>query len=388
VRDLELTAQELLRVFFEQAPTGKVIASVDGRILHANRAFCDFVGYSEEELQTRRFADISAPDDTARNQAANRRMHEGEIASYQLEKRYIRRDGTPITGLANVWLLRDEAGRPHLHLGQIIDISSRAAVEQGLRDAKERAEIASQAKSVFLAHMSHELRTPLNAVLGFCELISSEVAGTVTDKQREYLRDIHNSASHLLRLINDILDISKIEAGKLELADDLVDLTPLIDSCLSLISPVARHKALGLSVTHEAEDMPLLRGDPLRLKQVLVNLVTNAAKFTPQGGSIDIHTATMPQGGLVVRVTDTGCGMTADDLARAMEPFGQAKSDTSRAHEGTGLGLPLARLLIEAHGGTLDIETTPGRGTTVTIAFPAERVVPYQSLPEHRALAS
>ena len=388
MRDIIPQTHELLGVFFDEAPIGKVIAAIDGRVLHANRAFCDFIGYSEAELKTIGIAGIADPEDMACTLAATRRMHKGEIASHEMEKRYIRSDGRVVCGLLNVWLVRDAAGKPCYQLGEIIDITDRKSAEQVLREAKERAEVANHAKSVFLAHMSHELRTPLNAVLGFSELIVSEVAGPVTEKQHEYLRDICNSASHLLRLINDILDISKIEAGKLELADEMVDLTQLIDSCLSLVSPAARHKNIGLSVTHESDEMPLLHGDALRIKQVLVNLITNAVKFTPPSGSIDVQTATMPDGRLSIRVSDTGCGMTPEDLERAMEPFGQAKAEVSRLQQGTGLGLPLARLLVEAHGGTLDVETAPGRGTAVIIGFPADRVVPLDAAVEAQAIAS
>jgi PAS domain S-box-containing protein len=386
--EIALQPHEVLRVFFDEAPIGKAICSIDGRILRANKAHCDFLGYSEPELQAMHIADFSVAEDMERNRAANQRLHAGETTSHQMEKQFIRRDGRIVTGLLTVWLVRDELSCPRYHLAQIVDITERKAAEQGLHEAKERAEIASQAKSVFLAHMSHELRTPLNAVLGFSELIAGEVAGPVTDKQHEYLRDIHHSATHLLRLINDILDISKIEAGKLELAEEVVDLTSLIDSCLSLISPAARIKGLGLSVTHELDDLPLLRGDALRIKQVLVNLVTNAVKFTPPGGNIDILTASMPDGRLTIRVNDTGCGMTREDLDRAMQPFGQARGDLSRPQEGTGLGLPLARLLVEAHGGTIDVETAPGRGTAITIIFPVARIAPLAAPGEEQALAS
>ena len=243
-----------------------------------------------------------------------------------------------------------------------------------LRQAKEAAEVASRVKSEFLATMSHELRTPLNAVLGFAEMIRDARSGPVDTKYRDYAGDIHSSGEHLLALISDILDISKIEAGRLELHEERISIGALAARCLSLIAPKAEDAGIAVRVRLPPE-LPMVRADEMRLKQAMLNLLSNAVKFTPRGGSIEIAAALVEDGGLEATIADTGIGMRREEIPVALEPFRQVDSKTTRNFGGTGLGLPLARRLMELHGGYLKIASAVGLGTTVTMGLPRERVV-------------
>ena len=251
----------------------------------------------------------------------------------------------------------------------------REAAYESLRLAKEGAEAASCAKSGFLATMSHELRTPLNAIIGFSEMMQREVMGPLANEQyRSYVADIHESGMHLLQIINDILDLSKAEAGKLELNEDVFDLRDTIRSVRQLIS--ARMCEGGLSDAVELPaDLPLLCADERKTKQVLINLVINAVKFTPSGGHIEIAGRFDPKTGVIVTVSDTGIGIAPGDLARVLEPFEQVDSSFTRSCQGTGLGLPLVKAIMERHGGSLEVNSKLDAGTQVSVIFPPRRAV-------------
>ncbi len=239
----------------------------------------------------------------------------------------------------------------------------------------EKSQAANRAKSEFLAVMSHELRTPLNAIIGFSEVMTKELFGPIgSDKYRGYAADIHNSGDHLLGMINGILDLSKAEAGELALVEDEIDLCRVLDRCLQLFRGSAVQQGVQL-----AFDVPAgqcrLRGDERLLVQAISNLLLNAIKFTDAGGSV-VATIQCDPAGCRIRVTDTGIGIPAEDLAKVVEPFVQIESAFSREHGGVGLGLPLVNKIAQLHGGRLEIESGLGQGTRVTLHLPAERLIP------------
>jgi signal transduction histidine kinase len=248
------------------------------------------------------------------------------------------------------------------------------ATAENLTQALEAAAAASQAKSQFLAAMSHELRTPLNAVIGFSQLLDRETFGPLGDaRYRDYARTISESGTHLLNLINDILDFSKSEAGRLELHDDDIDLAEAVADTMRIMSGQAEAGKIALS--HAVDrDLPSIRVDQKRLKQVLLNLLSNAIKFTPAGGEVRVK-AYWRGDDVAVDVADTGIGIAAADVPKALERFGQVDGQLARKYEGTGLGLPLSKRLMELHGGTLSLESRSGVGTTVTIMIPSDRLV-------------
>jgi two-component system cell cycle sensor histidine kinase PleC len=246
------------------------------------------------------------------------------------------------------------------------------AQAQELERARDEALQANRAKSEFIAYMSHELRSPMNAIIGFSEMMKREVFGRVSPpKYREYAEDIHGSATHLLSLINDILDLSKAEAGKLQLHEGEVDLAAAVEAARRLVA--MRAEALQIALrTQLAMNLPLLAGDERLVKQMILNLLSNAIKFTPARGSVTIS-AGQEGGRLFVSVADTGPGIAAADIPRILEAYGRTDSAEKTAVEGTGLGLPLVKTMIELHGGSLAIESQPGAGSTFTLRFPPER---------------
>lgn len=259
--------------------------------------------------------------------------------------------------------------RDYLH-SEMLNFEKLRALE-----LQQEAESASRAKSDFLGVMSHELRTPLNAILGFSEIMQQKMFGPVgSDRYAAYVDDIHDAAKHLLNIISDVLDLSKAEVGKLTLEEDEVDLVDLLEQSCRLLREQAGENGLRLSLKNDGVQ-PLLRADPRLMKQVAINLLGNAIKFTQSGGSVDVEVLLRPDGACAVSFTDTGIGISKDDLEKVMEPFVQVESTFARKFGGTGLGLPLVKRIIELHDGQLSIESVLGAGTTVTIELPASRVL-------------
>lgn len=269
-------------------------------------------------------------------------------------------------------------------LSTYVDITRLKHREEELIQARTSAESASRIKSEFLAKVSHELRTPLNAIIGFSEIMVAELMGPMgSEHYRDYAKDIHFSGEHLLNIVNDLLDLSKVEAGKLELREDDVALEDLFSNCERFF--VDRAAAANIALTVSVPPSPVVvRCDHVRTKQILINLLSNALKFTPEGGEVKLGADLEADGGLLIAVSDSGVGMSKDDLKVALEPFQQVDNSLGREHEGTGLGLPLTKSLVELHGGYMSIGSKPNEGTTVTIGLPSERV---SAAPEERASA-
>ena len=264
--------------------------------------------------------------------------------------------------------------------GEVIARAIRYSIERmrahiQLREEKDRAELASRTKSEFLTNMSHELRTPLNAIIGFSEIIQDELMGPLgVACYKEYAGNIRDSGTHLLAIINDILDLSKIEAGKIELSEEIVDVARVIYACTRLIGGRASDARVILEA-RVAPGLPPILADERKIKQALINLLSNAVKFTPEGGRVLIAVGRHERGGIEIVVEDTGIGIAGGDIARALAPFHQIDNSLSRKHSGTGLGLPLARSFIGLHGGELTLDSAEGRGTRVTVVLPESRVI-------------
>jgi PAS domain S-box-containing protein len=320
-------------------------------------------GYAPEEALALSAVDIIHPDDLPKVRDALANLEQGDVGP--VTYRGLRKDGSYIWVEASL----KRATNPQTGNVEVVsvvrDVSERIRYQTALHQAKEQADAANRAKSQFLGTMSHELRTPLNAIIGFTEIMKEEVMGPIPNPQyRSYIADIHFSSTHLLNLINDILDVTKAEAGKLDL-----------DEAVVRVSGPPIEKA-GLTATVELPaNFPLLRADQGKARQIFFNLIGNAVKFTPPGGRIEIRAGFDRRSGMAITVKDTGIGIAPEDLDRVLEPFVQIGSPLSRQHAGTGLGLPATKRIMELHQGTLGLRSTLGLGTEATVTFPPERAV-------------
>ena len=368
-------AEWQMRRVVEGSLQGIVVRSNE-EILYMNDGFAKLLGYASAD-------DLLAQDKTTLNEAIHpddrqmivdriqARLSGNEVLSHY-EFRLVRRDGA-IVWVDTLATLLNWDGKL-ASLSWLTDITARKHMEDELVKSKESAEFANRAKTEFLANMSHELRTPLNAILGFSEVITGQMFGPVgTPKYLGYAEDIHHSGLHLLDLINDVLDLAKLEAGKLDLRETNVSVPGVIAQCMALVRERAQHAGVSLGV-ELPDHVPELRADERTVKQVLLNLLSNAVKFTPEGGRVTVG-ATIGPKGLALSVSDTGIGMSPADIEIALAPFGQIDSDLARKHQGTGLGLPITRSLVRLHGGDIAIASTPKMGTTITAHFPASRLV-------------
>lgn len=283
------------------------------------------------------------------------------------KKLYISLSGKPIF---------DSEGRFAGYRGTGKNITDIVEAQMALVAERDRAEKANQAKTEFLANMSHELRTPLNSIIGYSQMIKDQILGPLDNpKYMEYAQDINASGEHLLMVISDILDISKIETGDLEVEAAETDIRKTTEAAILITELMVRSKGHQLNI-HMPDNLPHLNVDDRLIRQVLINLLTNAVKFTPPQGRIDVSAAVAEDGGVTVTVSDTGVGIAPENLERALEPFGQIRDAPAIAHEGTGLGLSLSKRLMELHGGRLSIESEEGQGASVTLHFPKERILP------------
>lgn len=342
---------------FDKAAVGIAHVTPDGRFLSVNHRFAAIAGYSEEELVGLHFRHISHPDDYVEDARSAAALIERKAESYSIEKRYIRKDGSIIWINLTVSLVRDAAGDPDFFVSIVEDVSARRS-----------AELASAAKSTFLANMSHEIRTPMNGILGFADLL---LDGELPPEQRRQVKMIADSGRSLLRLINDILDLSKIEAGQMDIANEPFELAHALNACLNLVRPTADQKGLALTAMFDPALPHMVMGDGLRLRQIVLNLLGNAVKFT-EAGSVSLVARALPNERIEVSVEDTGLGIEPERQAAVFGKFVQADARIAGRYGGSGLGLSISTHLAKLMGGTLSLESTLGSGSRFTLKVPIE----------------
>lgn len=370
VSSAHLSARERLAAMVDNSANAVFAAEPDGRLVYANRTAISLSKLSE----TGQMNQLSLPriisSDGTEMPLAQYLLEAGDTSEVEL----MDAEGARTVCMIGVNRLAGRDGRVSLHYAWAIDITERRQGEEALLRAVEESKIASRAKTEFLANMSHELRTPLNAIIGFSEIVSEEVFGPLGhERYGEYIRDIHDSGKHLLDIINDILDLSRVEAGATTLSEREVDLQRLIDDCARIAQGRVDSGQTGVKI-EPATSLPPLLCDSRLLKQVLLNILSNALKFTPDHGAVTVASGRGEDGGAWITVSDTGIGIPADRLNDVLQPFTQLEGSYVRSHEGTGLGLPLAKQFMELHGGTLNIDSDTGQGTIVTLGLPPERL--------------
>ncbi len=346
-----------------------IVDPADGHVVDANPAALRFYGYAREELLRLTVADLSLLSDEQiaeriREATAHQRKH------FEAEHCLANGEIRPV----DVYTGPIELDGRRLLVSLVHDASARHAAETRLLAQKAMAEQANRAKSEFLATMSHELRTPLNAILGFSEMIRSRMLGDAAiDRYADYADAIQRSGRHLLELINDILDLSKIEAKRFELVEQDLEIATVVAAALTLVETQRVAKSIRIDVDVPA-DLPLLRADRRAVEQVLINLLDNAIKFSPPESLVTVTAGLGQAGDLALTVADHGDGISEEEMPHLFEPFHRQSSALARRQEGTGLGLSISRRLVELHGGTLGLASGPGEGTTATLCFPARRV--------------
>ena len=400
-------AEQLLKDAIESVSDGFVLYGANSRLIICNKKFKEIYNYSDTdvapgatwatlgELDIKRNTVVTADE---REYLDRRDINEGPPKSFPIRladgRSILVRDRKTLSGgivsiqtdVTATESLLEELRHAHAELEERVvertkdlelEIVERKTAEIKLRDALAAVQVADQAKTEFLATMSHELRTPLNAIIGFTSVMREGHFGKIEiPRYQDYLADIQASGEHLLSLINDILDVSAVEAGKLELFEEEFNLSDIIESSVSLVSIRADKGGVDVSIAEIDGTDYFIRADERRLRQILVNLLTNAVKFTPSGGAVQVETNIRPDSDITIMVTDSGVGMTEGDIRKAMQPFTQIGSNALvRSNEGTGLGLPLTKALVEMHDGELIIESAPDIGTIATVKLPASRIV-------------
>ncbi len=359
-------SEQRFRNIFNNVPIGVVYTDLRGNVLQTNPRFCELTGYTASELVGMPSLDFTHPDDVVQDADLSRQLVTGEIPMYRRNKHYIARDGRTLWVQSTVSLLRDEQGVPRRIVGAVEDITEHLQLAEAQR-ARAAAEASNHAKSDFLSRMSHELRTPLNAMLGFAQLLELDQRHPLAESQRPWVGQIQHAGWHLLEMINDVLDLSRIESGNVRLTIEPLDLSSLLTGTLPLVEQQARKR--GIRITHElASDAVRVRGDGTRVKQILTNLLTNAVKYNADQGRI--HVAAKAVGAEVeISVTDTGLGMTPAQMAELFQPFNRLGRERS-AQEGTGIGLVISQRLAELMGGSLRARSVTGQGSMFILSLP------------------
>jgi PAS domain S-box-containing protein len=377
-------SERRFRTVLDTAHDAFIAIDGDGRIVSWNAEAERTFGWSSDEARGLHLADTIVPerfrDAHMRGLQRYVQTREPRITDRRLELTARHRSGRefPVElTISPMWVDGQLTVNAFIH-----DITSRKRAERDLIAAKEQAESADRAKSAFLANMSHELRTPLNAIIGFSDLMGEGLHGSLGHPAyAQYAADINRAGRHLLDLINDILDVSRADAGRLDLREEAIKIVEAVEMSVSTVRDAARRGGVDLAVTL-ADDLPDLVADARRVRQILINVLSNAVRFTPSGGRVTLRAALANNGDMAFTITDTGIGMTAQQIETALSAFGQVDSRLSRKHDGTGLGLPLTKRLLTLHQGSLDIVSTPGTGTVVTVRFPAIRVRPRSAAAE------
>lgn len=369
-------AISLLTSIFDASEVGIIVTDHNHRIVRVNDNFVRTFGWTRDDLIGEDFTVLNTPDEM-RSAIFNHDNFIKNGGRASGEAKIVRKDGTVSNSLFTSATLELSQKRRFL-VTTVMDITLRKRMEMSLRVAKDQADAANTAKSAFLANMSHELRTPLNAILGFSEIMMNGTFGKIANERYvEYMEDIHMSAAHLLEIINDVLDMSKIEAGRVELDEHEIDVTELIESAVRIID--SRAFSSGIEVERLIQEgIPKIKGDPRLIKQILINLLSNSVKFSKANTKIKIRAFLDEDGGATIVVKDGGKGIPEEKIREALEPFGQIrdpKHASENGEKGTGLGLPLAKAMMDLHGGVLHLQSEIGTGTTVTLYFPRQRVI-------------
>lgn len=379
-RQTEQHAREreaLLNSILENLPVGILIKDKDLRYQSANKIFLDWYGVTMDQLRGKEFGETTGFQEDNDYSQVNKQEQEVLETEAIVERLSARKfaDGEQHVVRITKFPIHNEKGEISKIGSVSVDLTEQIQIQEELEAANKRLNEANRAKSEFLAHMSHELRTPLNSVIGFSEMIHTQILGPIENPTYvQYGGYIQQSASHLLDVINDILDISKIEAGELALDEEPINLSNLVSDAMTLASLRAVEK--NLEVTADIpSDLPQLSADERMIKQVIVNLLSNAIKFTPDGGAVTVAAKCDPDRQILLSVRDTGIGIAEKDIPRALQPFEQVRRSAKLSHGGTGLGLSLSKKLVELHGAELFISSELGVGTTVTMMFPANRTI-------------
>jgi PAS domain S-box-containing protein len=373
LRAADAEAQEL-KAILDTATDGVVVVDRDGLVLTFNRSAEALFGYEYHQIARRPFTELFAPESERAARDYLGALVKNGVAS-------VLNDGREVIGrvrqggLIPLFMTMGPIGTGTPKFCAVLrDLTQWKRAEEDLLNAKRAAERASSAKSEFLAKISHEIRTPLNAIIGFSEVMMVEQFGPIgNDRYREYLKDIHGSGEHLVSLINDLLDLSKIEAGKLDMVFASVNLNQLVQQCVALMQPQANQQRIIIR-SSLSQILPPVEADARSVRQIVLNLLSNSIKFTGAGGQVIISTALTDRGDAILRVRDTGAGMTDNEIETAMEPFRQLATSTRWGSGGTGLGLPLTKALAEANRASFTIKSAVDTGTLVEIAFPGTRV--------------
>ena len=364
-------ALSMFTTVFDVSEVGITVTDHHGRFVRVNNAFVRQTGWQVIDLVGREVTTIIPEED--HEKAWKRHAEAFEKKRHNFGEIKLKcKDGTILDIMVTSVIMELSNGRS-FRITTMVDITHLKQVEHDLRLAKDAADTANMAKSAFLANMSHELRTPLNAIIGFSEMMISGTMGKIENAHYiEYLDDIKFSAQHLLQIINDVLDMSKIEAGKMPLDNERINVAGLANSVVRLMHTNASDKKIAFSLA-DMDDELVINGDERLIRQVFLNILSNAIKFSHQGGAIEVKTSYGAQG-LCIMFQDHGIGISQSKLNDIMEPFGQINDPKLNQGQGTGLGLPIAKAMMEMHGGDLTVESIEGQGTTVTCCFPVDRV--------------